>query len=469
MDNTQVLSDKQLSCKVWAETIRNFIFIALAFFVMQPLLFVILTFLFGSRVIDNHTDSAMVIYLWKYTFYIYRIILIVSVMLLILFAMYIVLRKYAERGDIFVSGQSGARKSIIHSIKRYPELYLFGLTFIWITIAFLLSGDLSSQSGLGDDKGQGYIYYLCFVVIFVSFFATTKNQKAILLELFIASATIISLLADLIDGIGVMPRIYAFSFPETGIFSNRNYFGYFLAIALVLPVARMYKSKNIYLQVYYAACIVINELAMFITLTRGAFVGAFAGITFLLVFCPIQEKRFNIKLIIIPVILALALLAFELTGVTQVFGRIESMAGDASSEEAIDAMSSGRIAIWKGIIEQIKGSPIIGVGFGNTPNPHNEFLQTAAWHGMPAAIFYIAAIITMAVNAIKHIKELTDTQIAALCGAAGYIVSSFFGNGLLQTIPSYIIVLALCFNIELSLNNSDNKENKEEAGMQNLA
>lgn len=448
-NNIQVLNDKQLTCKVWAETVRNLIFIVLAFLVIQPVFFVVISTLFGAKVLLNPPASIMIAYFWKYTFYIYRIILITSAMLLVLFAIYLVLRKHANDNSIISRLEKNKLKQDIWTnIKKYPELYFFGLTFLWITIAFFFSGDLLEQSGFGKDRGQGYIYYLCFGIWFISFFAITQKQKSLLLEMFIADAAIISLLAILVEK-GIMPRIYSYSLKETGIFSNRNYFGYFLALNIVLPAARMYKSKNVYAQIYYAICIIVDEFALLITLTRGAFVGALFGIVFVLLFYLIKEKKFNIKLVIIPSLLIITFLVLELTNLTWFTERIEQHSG----EEDADAISSGRLEIWAGIIEQIKGSPVIGVGFGNTPNPHNEFLQTAAWHGVPAAIFYVVALGAMYIRAFMNRNSLTDVQIGALGGAAGYIVSSFFGNGLLQTIPTYILILALCFNVVLPIKN----------------
>jgi|GEM_PF-5017322 len=454
MDNTKILTDKQLKCRVWGEVVRNFIFLTLIAFISLPVIFVLLYTLFGSNLFMYIKVSAMTARYWKYTAFIYPTIRIFAIVLALLFFIYLVLSKIARDNNVkFVNVKQG----FVSCLVMYPELWLFGLTFVWITLTFFLSGDLKEQSGFGLDVSQGYIYYVCYGVIFTSFFATTKKQKSILLEAFIIIATIISLLAVLFDGFG-LPRLYSYEFERTGIFSNQNYFGYFLAISTVLPVARMYKERKIVLQIYYAICLIINEFALLITLTRGAFVGAIFGIILVLVLCPIQEKEFNIKLIIIPMIIFITFLVLEITGLTQFFPRLASFFGDASTEEAVDTMSSGRIEIWKGIIEQIKTSPIIGVGIGNTPNPHNEFLQTAAWHGIPACLLYIAALATTYIKAIKNNKNLTDTQVAALAGTAGYIVSSFFGNGLLQTIPSYIIILALCFNISIPLAKNDDEK-----------
>lgn len=95
------------------------------------------------------------------------------------------------------------------------------------------------------------------------------------------------------------------------------------------------------------------------------------------------------------------------------------------------------------IIEQIKTSPIVGVGIGNTEKPHNEFLHVAAWSGIPAYLFYLAALASMHIKAIINRINLTNTQIAALSASAAYLISSLLGNGMLQTISSFIVVLAL--------------------------
>ena len=453
----QAKISKQVMCKMWAETIRNFIYLVLAFFVLQPVIFVVLTVVFQAHVWDNAPVSMITVYTWKYTFYIYKILFGVSITLVVLMAVYFCLRECVIKEFKPQETRSESLTALIkRSIVSYPELYLLGATFLWITLAFFLKGNLKDTSGFGADRGRGYIYYLCYAILFVGFFATTRSQKKYLLEIYVATATIIAFLAIVFDAFGAK-RIYAYSFVGAGIFTNRNYFGYFLAISVVLPAVRLYKTKNIYQQIYYGVCLVINEFALLLTLTRGAFLGAVAGIVIMLIYCPIQEKKFNYKLLIIPAILIVAYIVLELTGLTHFSGRIGLFIGDmskvaeATSEEELDGVGSGRGAIWRELIRQIKSSPIIGVGIGHTIAPHNEFLQVAAWSGVPAAIFYIAGLVAVVYNAFKKRKEITDTQLAALVGAGAYVVSSFFGNGLLQTIPFYILVLALSFDISIEL------------------
>ena len=441
---------------VSAEIVRNFIFILLCFLAAQPILYIIISQLMYGK-IKYYLSSVDSTYTPYFTIWLSPIIKVVSLTLIILFVVYLICVKFTKNVQI-----KSLKNPLIGSLKSKLELYFFALTFIWITIAFLVDGNYARTFNDIPWSKRGYIYFMCYAAIAVSYFATTKKQKKIILETLIASMTFVALLAVMIDGFGWF-KMHCYVLKGAAIFQNRNYYGYFVAIGTVLPAARLYKEKKLALQIYYGFCFAFNEIALLLTLTRGAFLGACAGIIILLIFIPIQEKKFNLKLLLIPAIAIVVYAISELSGISQFTTRVLLLSSDASkaanadqyTQEELDAMGSGRIKIWRSMIEHIKSSPIFGVGIGNTENPHNEFLQVAAWSGIPACIFYVAGIVTLVVNTFRYKSELTDTQLAALVGAGAYIVSSFFGNGLLQAIPFFILVLGLSFNIDIKIQDNE--------------
>nr|MCR4874513.1 O-antigen ligase family protein [Clostridia bacterium] len=378
-----------------------------------------------------------------YTFYIHPIIKVGSLILLVLGFTYICLRHNSFKEYKF--------KPIKTLIARNLTIFFFLLTFIWISFAFLFSDDYEFSFWDVIDYKRGYAYFLCYVVIVISILLCTKKQKFVLLELLIFVSIVINLIAIIAYCTEWHPNAYRV--PEAAIFSNRNFYAYYLSITTLLSAARLYLTKKPYLNIYYAASLIISEFALLISQTRGAFVGVVVAIVLMLVYFGIRRK-FSWKLILVPAIMIITFLVLEISGITVFMDRLGLLASDVETatnaashtEEQVDAVGSGRIAIWKDVISKIKTSPIVGLGIGSTLAEHNEYLQIAAWSGIPAALFYICALFAMVINLFKKNNQLTDTQIVATLAAISYAVQSFFGYALLQTAPFYIIVLALSLN-----------------------
>lgn len=351
-----------------------------------------------------------------------------------------------------------SKQPTIEFIKSRMEFVLFGLLFVWITFAMFFSRDFLRSR-------DEYIYYICYAILFVSLLLVETKYKRWLLEAFLWVGTIISLLAMFKDGFG-LPGPVSFIEPESAIFVNRNYYGYYVAIITAILAAKLYKEKNIWLQVCYGVAFAINEFALLITLTRGAFLGVLVALVVMLIVFPIQEKKVSYKLGLIPAIFIAVFLVLEYSSITDFNGRISLLItdilkflriGNIPQEEA-DSIGSGRIRIWKEIIRIIKSSPIVGVGIDNTVGPHNEFLQLAAYSGIPALILYVAALATMYIKLLLKRAQLTNVQLIGTIGAVAYTVSSFFGNGMSPTIPFYIIVLAFAMSYEKPQKLCENKE-----------
>ena len=445
MGEKRVLTEKEIRVKVISELIRNFIFLAIAVLIAQPIFYVILAKMFAGKM-KYYRYNEQTTFLPKFTYYIHPIIKITAIVLLLLLVTYCVLMRSSTKQYRFKPVKALALNNL--------TIVFFMLTFAWITFAFCFSEDYLFSFWDVIDYKRGYVYFICYAVIVMAILCCTKKQKFTFLEVLIFVGFIINLLAEIKYCFGVNFRTYEVE--DAAIFSNRNHYGYFLSIITILSAVRLYLTKNKYLEVYYALNLIISEFALLISQTRGSFVGVVISIVLMLVYFGIKRK-FNWKLIIVPAIMIVTFLTLEISGVTMFMDRLGLLASDIATtanssshtEEEVEAAGSGRIAIWKQVIEQIKTSPIVGVGIGRTTMEHNEFLQIAAWSGIPAALLYVCALFFMVIDLFKKKTKLTDTQLVATFAVISYATQSFFGGAMLQTVPFYIIVLALSLNIKV--------------------
>ena len=450
----------QKSKKITKEGILNCLkiglFCVLLIYILQPIVYILLSHIFMGKLPYFPSGFTKT---YSPSYYAWHRILIYgcSWILFLLIAIYSVISRPEK---VMLS-----RQTIMAFIKSHIEFILFGILFLWLTITLFFSQDFIRSR-------DEYVYYICYVVIFISIMLVEEKYKKWLLEAFLIVGTIISSLVMLHDGFGLITPV-SFIEPQSAIFANRNYYGYYVAIITAISAAYLYKEKNIYLQIVYGISFAINEFALLITLTRGAFLAVVVALVIMLIVFPIQEKKVSYKLGIIPAIFIAVFLILEYTSITEFTGRVSLLLGDILkflrisdlSQDEADSIGSGRIRLWKQSIEIIKSSPIFGVGIDNTTNPHNEFLQLASQCGIPALILYVCALGAAYIKLLIKRAQLTNTQLIATVGAIAYSVSSFFGVAMSQTIPFYIIVLALA----LSYKKQETQQDNAQAQSNNLA
>lgn len=244
-----------------------------------------------------------------------------------------------------------------------------------------------------------------------------------------------------------------------GIFTNPNYYGYFLTVFIGLSAALFTVTESRIWQYVYAASIIINCVALSYTETRGAWVGSFFAIVFLILTIRIRNGHVHKKAIVAFFIFTVT---FVMTGLLNgalgtrglaFFGDLRALLFNADSEEALRA-GSGRWKIWMKSFELIREHPVFGIGFegihgmdlidyvGNA-RPHNEYIQYTLFYGIPGGVLYVAWIISIYVRALKRKARLDNITLAALIAAFGYLVSAFFGLTVFSTAPYLFVMLGM--------------------------
>ena len=98
--------------------------------------------------------------------------------------------------------------------------------------------------------------------------------------------------------------------------------------------------------------------------------------------------------------------------------------------------------------DAIKERPLLGYGpdsdviaLTGTDRPHNEFIQHALFLGIPALIMYIAALVTLFLHQIKHLRKLNYTVLIAAGVVIGYLAGSITGNTMFYTTYYFFMML----------------------------
>ena len=129
-----------------------------------------------------------------------------------------------------------------------------------------------------------------------------------------------------------------------------------------------------------------------------------------------------------------------------------------------DSFGSGRIYIWRNVLEVVKERPLLGGGpdtlglrtdaaferydealgiliRSKVDTAHNEYLNILVNQGLFALIAYLAALI---LAAVRWVRTAPEHPAAAICGGAvlAYCAQAFFGISSLITAPYFWIALA---------------------------
>ena len=204
--------------------------------------------------------------------------------------------------------------------------------------------------------------------------------------------------------------------------------------------------------------------ALLLNTTFGSYLAALVALPVVFIF----YARSGRKITVGSLIPAIVFLCISVLGCFPIFPvdapliyKIRYFLGDVKdvgtmNSNAIHA-GTGRGILWKQTIERTMQRPLFGFGpdgfYGENAiishdtvthdSPHNEFLQMAGYTGIPSLIFYLSALITIAVHHWKTIKRLNPMLIAASGVVITYLFSSFFGNPIFYTAPYLWLFLGI--------------------------
>lgn len=316
----------------------------------------------------------------------------------------------------------------------------------------------------GDDyRDESMFDYMTYLCIYFGSAALIRSEKlkCSLFRLYLLSGAIIGALA-LADRYKLF-RIEGFHFRQgekqfTAIFSQYNHYGYYLMLAVMLSAGLFIYSKSAAGKAVYMLSLLFGSVLLGINATRGCELACAAAFVFLFIVFIVTDRKRLLWLAAagaayVGAIGVSYLISPEsLERMTVLKQQVESA---AETKEVSDNLGSGRGLLWKHTIRYISERPILGFGVegiaerliedsnGLNSRPHNEYLQWAAFFGIPAALLYLSGVISVYVRAVKQRIDLSPMRVVALTAAFSYAASAVFGNTMSYTAPFFFALLGL--------------------------
>ena len=185
-------------------------------------------------------------------------------------------------------------------------------------IAGWTSGDRMSNAADRSWNGcnnlkDGYFSFLFYATVMLNIFLLgvgSENYKKYIIRaltissLFVAIITVFSLFRY-----SLFAGVTAF---DKAIFNNRNHFGYYISVILIMSIVSFIKDKNLYFKGLAFVNTLLYIFLLFTCNTFGSYIGVFFGMAFLLIALLIRRKPLELGLY------ALCLIPFVFLSLTYV-------------------------------------------------------------------------------------------------------------------------------------------------------
>ncbi|MCP4665412.1 MAG: hypothetical protein GY849_03510 [Deltaproteobacteria bacterium] len=310
------------------------------------------------------------------------------------------------------------------------------------------------------------IWSIILLINYVAFFylvihtTRTRAQFRRLLYTIIGMATILSILG-ILKSSGINPFPW-WEYPHqahslyrmSSTFGNPNHLAGYMEMALPIAVGSILTGVRRNVAGLIITIILLMLLVLILTLSRGGWIGAFVGLSFMTMALLTDRYASNKKLIIV---LAAGFLftIFVVFSSTHVVKKILTL-------EQVDTTPnfSFRVIVWKATVEMIKDYPLLGAGPGTFATvfsqyqppsqgryfyAHNDYLHFTAELGLvfiPIVAWMIILLYRRGFKKLKNESRLVrGTTLGALCGITAILVHSISDFNL--QIPSNALLFTL--------------------------
>lgn len=327
-----------------------------------------------------------------------------------------------------------------------------------LVLLFALTGLLSIPLAIDpapawNDFSSSFIRGIATFIVIINVVRTEGRLKA-LLFLAVATAVVLSFQAMNAYRLGLMTvEGYRAAGMGSGIFANTNDMALHLVTMLPISIASFFGSRAGLRKVIHALCAAIMIAGIFLSYSRGAFIGMLV----VFVFFAWQLRRAH--KMEVTLLLAGVLVAFMVLAPTGYGSRLLTIF--MPGLDASGSADSRRGELFRSIYVALR-HPLLGIGMGNyQPNmsyrglvTHNSYTQVAAEMGIAALVLYTMFIVsplrklsvivreTLAVRQTSHFYYLGLGLQASLLV---FMVSSFFLSVAYVWNVYYLIGYAVCF------------------------
>jgi len=220
-----------------------------------------------------------------------------------------------------------------------------------------------------------------------------------------------------------------------GLFPDPHSFAFFLGLNFCFVFGAIFYQKEKARLLFLVSIILI--FALFLTFSRGGYLGLSAAMAFFVVLAWSKMKESGRKFLIS--VLALILVVVIFWGGATIFERFQSIFNFN------EGSNLGRLQIWQDSFRVFRQYPLLGVGLGNYPayfnfngnyrsaiSSHNTYLDILAETGFFGCAFWLlffALVLRQVFKKVKIKKEdgnLTFVYLGAGGSIIYFLVHSFF-------------------------------------------
>ena len=215
-------------------------------------------------------------------------------------------------------------------------------------------------------------------------------------------------------------------------FVNCNHLGGYLAMILILGLGVVLHRSTERVGIWTGALLLIL-VALCLSLSRGAWIGAFVAVEFMLVLSMLRRKMSRAKIAILAFALLFAA-GITILGSNPVIERIQTLKSLENTDLA------DRIVVWGGCADLIKKFPLLGTGLGTFPwsftevrpagiterwrEAHNDWLQIVTELGLPVLVPLIWGLTALFRKGLLSFRTTSSRLCAGtVLGALGGIVA----------------------------------------------
>lgn len=384
-----------------------------------------------------------------------------------------------------------AKKAFENGISYFNYFFKKNKFMIFIT-AFLVWGFISSL--LADDpylafysnlhRMEGYMTYLYYVIVLLTAALISNcKKKRLILNAFAISSVLICFPSVLkkyefvAEFLGLNGNfVYSSSEKYSSVFLYFNHYGYFLAIAVLCCAGLVIADTKISSMLFHSLLMLINVWSLIVNDTFGSYIGVAAALTFITFLSVLrmhlrrewQGMKYVLRTIL-PLIIFLLISIMPINASNPITKQVQQLATDvgsvAENPEEADTAGTGRWRLWKTTAGYIAERPLFGYGSDGIidkfakdgfiqDRPANEYLQYAAFFGIPGMIFYVVALLIILGIALRNLRYLTPITLAIGGCVLAYAISACFGNTMYYTTVYFYMFIGLLLR-KMKENNND--------------
>lgn len=346
------------------------------------------------------------------------------------------------------------------SIKQYIRNNLFFvflcLMLIWSIFSCIASENFHISFNGTQYRKEGIITYFTYCgILGCGYIIRNKKYIKHILEIFTLSATILSIL--MLINSKTLNEFLGFSVRST-VFLQFNHFGYYLCMSLMCSLILIQIDiKSSPKLIARLAVFAIITSALIKNESLGPYLAVVVGLISSISLITWLDKRFLKRTLIAVGMFAIVTVTINISN-SHLYKDIWTLGGDITKivkeTPDVDKAGTGRWILWRNGVRFISEKPLFGYGPDNlgdqyakvkvgTDRAHNEIIQYAASLGIPAAIFYVMAMMNYFIVFIRNRKKISIVEIGMFCAVVAYLVSSMFGNTMYYTSPFFFMILGI--------------------------